>query len=64
MARLRDLRGAMEEAGQFISAAKVALGRRGVGVRPDVRAPLRPLTAAEATAFGAAADRFVEPARA
>jgi dihydrodipicolinate synthase/N-acetylneuraminate lyase len=64
MARLRDLRGAMEAGGQFIAAAKHALGRRGVSVRPDMRAPLRPLTAAEAEAFGAAADAYLEPATA
>ena len=64
MARLRDLRGAMEAAGQFIAAAKHALGRRGVPVRPDMRAPLRPLTAVEAEAFEAAADAYLEPARA
>ena len=64
MARLRDLRGAMEADGQFIAAAKHALGRRGVPVRPDMRAPLRPLTAVEAEAFEAAADAYLEPARA
>jgi dihydrodipicolinate synthase/N-acetylneuraminate lyase len=64
MARLRDLRGAMEASGQFVAAAKHALGRRGVPVRPDMRAPLRPLTAAEAQAFEAAADAYLEPARA
>jgi dihydrodipicolinate synthase/N-acetylneuraminate lyase len=56
MARLRELRGAMEAAGQFISAAKVVLGQRGVAVRPDVRAPLRPLTDAEASALLGAID--------
>jgi dihydrodipicolinate synthase/N-acetylneuraminate lyase len=64
MSRLHDLRGAMEAGGQFIAAAKHALGRRGVPVRPDMRAPLRPLTAAEAEAFEAAADAFLEPATA
>jgi dihydrodipicolinate synthase/N-acetylneuraminate lyase len=64
MARLRDVRGAMEAAGQFVAAAKHALGRRGVPVRPELRAPLRPLTAAEAEAFEAAADAYLEPARA
>jgi len=64
MGRLRDLRGAMEADGQFIAAAKHALGRRGVPVLPDMRAPLRPLTAVEAEAFEAAADAYLEPARA
>lgn len=62
MARLRDLRGAMEAGGQFIATAKHALGRRGVPVRPDMRAPLRPLTAVETEAFDAAADAYLEPA--
>ena len=47
-ARLRTLRTAMEESGQFIAAAKHVLGLRGVGVGPDVRPPLRPLQPAEA----------------
>jgi len=64
MVRLRSLRGAMEAGGQFIAAAKHALGRRGVPVRPDMRAPLRPLTAVEADAFEASANSDLEPARA
>jgi dihydrodipicolinate synthase/N-acetylneuraminate lyase len=64
MARLRSLRAAMEASGQFIAAAKHALGRRGVPVGPAMRAPLRPLTADEAEAFEAAADAYLEPARA
>jgi dihydrodipicolinate synthase/N-acetylneuraminate lyase len=32
----------------FIAAAKVVLGRRGLPVREDVRAPLRPLMAEDA----------------
>ncbi|MGH2445687.1 MAG: dihydrodipicolinate synthase family protein [Candidatus Limnocylindria bacterium] len=51
MARLRELRGAMEACGQFIAAAKHALGMRGVPVGSDMRAPLRPLTAPEARAL-------------
>jgi dihydrodipicolinate synthase/N-acetylneuraminate lyase len=51
MDRLRDLRGAMEASGQFIAAAKHALARRGVPVRPDMRAPLRPLSEEEGTIF-------------
>ena len=49
--RLRTLRSAMEESGQFIAAAKHVLGLRGVGVGPGVRRPLRPLQLAEATAL-------------
>ena len=40
------------------------IGRRGVPVRPDMRAPLRPLTAVEAEAFESATDAYLEPARA
>ena len=50
-ADLAALRNAMEASGQFIAAAKHALRLRGVPVRPDVRPPLRELTAVEATAF-------------
>ena len=64
MDRLRDLRGAMEASGQFIAAAKHALGRRGMPVRADMRAPLRPLTPAEAGALEANADVYLDPARA
>jgi dihydrodipicolinate synthase/N-acetylneuraminate lyase len=64
MARLRDLRAAMEAGGQFIGAAKHAIGRRGVPVGPDVRSPLRRLTEPEADAFEAAADAYLEPATA
>lgn len=42
--RLDALRGAMEEH-PFIPSVKHVLGRRGVPVGPDVRAPLRPLAA-------------------
>jgi dihydrodipicolinate synthase/N-acetylneuraminate lyase len=44
--RLSTLRSAME-AQPFIAAAKHVLGRRGIPVRPDMRAPMRPLSAAE-----------------
>ncbi len=47
--RLAALRSAMEASGQFIAAAKHAVGGRGVSVGPGMRAPLRQLTAAEAT---------------
>ena len=46
-ARMRELRDAIPATG-FIAALKVVLGRAGLPVRPDVRAPLRPLSAAEA----------------
>jgi dihydrodipicolinate synthase/N-acetylneuraminate lyase len=58
MARLGNLRAALEASGQFIAAAKHALGVRGVAVGPDVRAPLRRLTSAEATALEAAVSEF------
>lgn len=48
MARLGDMRRAMEASGQFIAAAKHLLRRRGVPVTPGMRAPLRRLTDAEA----------------
>jgi dihydrodipicolinate synthase/N-acetylneuraminate lyase len=49
--RLRELRSTMEASGQFIAAAKVALGLRDVPVGPDVRRPLRRLTEGERTAY-------------
>ncbi|MEP6807747.1 MAG: dihydrodipicolinate synthase family protein, partial [Chloroflexota bacterium] len=49
-ARLRTLRSAME-AHPFIAAVKHVLGRRGIPIRPDMRAPLRPLTEPEAAAL-------------
>jgi dihydrodipicolinate synthase/N-acetylneuraminate lyase len=57
-ARLRALRDALEGAGQFIGSVKHVLGRRGVAVGPDVRAPLRRLTAAEAHRLDAALDEM------
>jgi 4-hydroxy-tetrahydrodipicolinate synthase len=54
-ARLVALRSLME--GQpFIAAAKHVLGRRGVPVRPDMRRPMRPLTADERSALDAALE--------
>lgn len=53
---LRELRAVLEASGQFIAAAKAALGRRGVAIGPDVRPPLRPLRAEEATALARALD--------
>ncbi len=56
-ARLESIRAAME-AQPFVPAVKHVLGRRGVPVRPDVRAPLRPLSAAEGSALGDALTVF------
>jgi dihydrodipicolinate synthase/N-acetylneuraminate lyase len=49
-ARLRTLRSAMEQH-PFIASVKHVLGRRGVPVRPDMRAPMRSLTEPEAAAL-------------
>jgi dihydrodipicolinate synthase/N-acetylneuraminate lyase len=46
--RLTELRTALERQ-PFISALKVALAERGIPIQPDVRAPLRRLSAGEAT---------------
>jgi dihydrodipicolinate synthase/N-acetylneuraminate lyase len=52
-ARLEALRRAIE--GQpFVPAVKHVLGRRGLPVRPDVRAPLQPLDPGRAAALDAA----------
>jgi dihydrodipicolinate synthase/N-acetylneuraminate lyase len=65
-ARLRELRGAMEAAGQFIAAAKHVLAARGVPMPPDVRPPLRRLHPAEARELDRATAAFIaaDPARA
>jgi dihydrodipicolinate synthase/N-acetylneuraminate lyase len=60
--RLRALRDAMEGGGQFIAAVKHVLGRRGVAVRPDVRAPLRSLTADEAATLDTKLEELELPA--
>lgn len=52
--RLRALREALEASGQFIASVKHVLGRRGVPVGPDLRAPLRRLTDADATRLDSA----------
>lgn len=52
--RMQRLRDALEASGQFVAAVKHALGRRGVPVGPDVRAPLRRLDENEAAAVEAA----------
>jgi len=54
-ARLAALR-SMMEAQPFIAAAKHVLARRGVPVRPDMRAPMRPLTSEEQSALDAAIE--------
>jgi dihydrodipicolinate synthase/N-acetylneuraminate lyase len=64
MERLRTVRGAMEASGQFIAAAKHVLGMRGVAVGPGMRAPLRRLTAAEASALETAVNDVLERAAA
>jgi dihydrodipicolinate synthase/N-acetylneuraminate lyase len=51
-ARLTALRSAME-AQPFIASAKHVLARRGIPIRPDMRAPMRKLTDAETAALDA-----------
>lgn len=58
-AHLTELRRAMEANGQFIAAAKHALGQRSVRVGPDPRPPLRRLTQAEIDAFDQAAAAYL-----
>ena len=60
-ARLAAVREAMEASGQFIAAAKEVLRLRGVPVGGDVRAPLRPLTTAEAERLETAVGAFLDP---
>jgi dihydrodipicolinate synthase/N-acetylneuraminate lyase len=55
--RLGALRAAME-AQPFIASVKHVLARRGVPLRPDVRAPLRRLTQAEAASLDEALERL------
>jgi len=58
--RLRTLRATME-AQPFIAAVKHVLARRGVPINPDLRAPMRRLTAAEAATLDAALARLDSP---
>lgn len=58
--RLAAVRSAME-AQPFIASVKHVLGRRGVPVRPDMRAPMRPLTASEAGRLDAALEELAIP---
>jgi 4-hydroxy-tetrahydrodipicolinate synthase len=51
-ARLTQLRATMQ-AQPFIASVKHVLGRRGVPVRSDMRAPMRPLTSEESSALDA-----------
>ncbi len=60
-APLTQLRAAMEASGQFIAAAKRVLGMRGVPVSAGMRAPLRPLAAAEASTLEEAVAAFLQP---
>ena len=62
MARMAELRGALEATGQFIAAVKHVIGRRGVPVTEGMRAPLRPLTATEAAELGRALHGVMAPA--
>ena len=57
--RLVALRTAMEASRQFIAAAKHVLGRRGIPVAPDVRRPLRPLSADEIRSLDAAVEPYL-----
>lgn len=61
---LREVRSMLEASGQFVAAAKHLLGRRGVPIRPDLRAPLRRLTEEESRLLDEAAEAFVELATA
>jgi dihydrodipicolinate synthase/N-acetylneuraminate lyase len=56
-ARLTAIRNALE-AQPFIASAKHVLGRRGVPLAADMRAPMRPLTADEMRQLDAAMDRL------
>jgi dihydrodipicolinate synthase/N-acetylneuraminate lyase len=56
-ARLQALRTAME-AQPFIASVKHVLARRGVPVRQDMRAPLRPLSGVESARLDEALDRL------
>jgi dihydrodipicolinate synthase/N-acetylneuraminate lyase len=59
-ARLTALRTAIE-AQPFIASVKHVLARRGVPIRPDMRAPMRPLTDDEAASLDAALETLSLP---
>ena len=61
--RLADLRSAME-AQPFIASAKHVLARRGVAIRPDMRAPMRGLSLLEATTLDERLEELGEAAAA
>jgi dihydrodipicolinate synthase/N-acetylneuraminate lyase len=63
-ARLTALRSAMEASGQFIAAAKHVIAGRGVPVTTGLRAPLRRLTAGEASSLEATTAEFLAVAAA
>jgi dihydrodipicolinate synthase/N-acetylneuraminate lyase len=57
--RLTELRNAMEASGgPFIAAIKRVLVQRGLPISPDLRAPMRPLTSAEASRLVASLDKL------
>jgi dihydrodipicolinate synthase/N-acetylneuraminate lyase len=56
---LRQIRNALEASGKFIASAKHVLRRRGVPVKPDMRAPLQPVSAGEIEALEAAVGPFL-----
>jgi dihydrodipicolinate synthase/N-acetylneuraminate lyase len=58
--RLTDLRRALE-AQPFIAAVKHVLAKRGVPIRPDMRAPMRTLTPEEATHLEASLEALELP---
>jgi dihydrodipicolinate synthase/N-acetylneuraminate lyase len=61
-ARLETLRGALESTGgPFIAAVKCALAHRGVPIRPDLRLPVRSLSADEAARLEALLAADLEP---
>ena len=59
-ARLRAVRGAMEQQ-PFIASVKHVLAQRGVPIRPDMRAPMRVLSADEASRLDAALEALAIP---
>jgi dihydrodipicolinate synthase/N-acetylneuraminate lyase len=59
--RMARLRASLESSGHFIAALKHVLGMRGLPVGPDLRAPMRSLTADEVGALEVAIAAFLEP---
>jgi dihydrodipicolinate synthase/N-acetylneuraminate lyase len=58
--QLTALRSLMERQ-PFIAAAKHMLARRGVPIQPDMRRPMRPLTAGEQASLDAALEAAQAP---